>query len=79
MRATFDVFWRGFLWEWPGHGRPFHPYFIYVFSFVGGKLGGMQGLYWMGYLIFAANALLLHRLLLKVSGLQAFAATAALG
>lgn len=79
MQAPLDVLWRGFLWEWPSQGRPFHPYFIYVFSFVGGKLGGMHGLYWMAYLIFAANVLLLHRLLLKVSGLQAFAATAALG
>lgn len=60
-----------------GHARPLSDSFIYIFSHLGWKLGGMQGAYWIGYLIFTLNSILFF-LLLKRIGDQTFAVTGVL-
>jgi hypothetical protein len=47
-------------------GRPLHPAFIYIFSFLGFKSGSLTGLYAIALTIAIANSLLFHSFLLKV-------------
>ncbi len=61
-----------------GQGRPLHPSFIYLFSFLGNKLAGLDGIYWVAYLIVALNAVLVYTLLKRVFRRQLFAFTGAL-
>jgi len=47
-------------------GRPFHPILIFLFSFIGSKLGGLYIVYWFGYIFLATNAILFYLLLKRV-------------
>lgn len=60
-----------------GHARPLSDSFIYIFTHLGWKLGGMQGAYWLGYLIFTLNAILFYLLLRRFRS-QVFAMIATL-
>lgn len=61
-----------------GQGRFFHDSFIYLFSFLGNKLGGLQAIYWLGYVIVTLNSFLFYALLKRLSNYQIFAVTGAL-
>jgi hypothetical protein len=49
-------------------GRPLHEILIYTLSNVGAKIGGLQGLYAIGFLIVCFNVFLFYFLLLRLSG-----------
>lgn len=53
-----------------GSGRPLHHSSIYVLSFLGWNLGGMQGMYFLGFVIISLNAILFYLLLLRVHSHQ---------
>ncbi len=59
-------------------GRPLHPFFIQLFSFLGFKTGSLLGLYAIGFGIEAGNALLFHALLIRVFRDRNFALLGAL-
>ena len=46
--------------------RPWLDIFIHVFSYVGWKLGGLWGVYWIGYTIELFNILLFYNLLKRL-------------
>ncbi len=50
-----------------GHARPLSDSFIYLFSNLGWRLGGLVGVYAIGYLITLANILLFYFLIRRVS------------
>jgi len=52
-----------------GHGRPLHPTFIYLFSFLGWRLGGLTGAYVVGYLLTVLNIALFYWLMRRVANL----------
>jgi hypothetical protein len=62
----------------PGQGRPLHDSFIFFFSFLGAKIGGLQGVYWIGFVILTTNAFLFYLLLKRLYTEQFFALTGAL-
>jgi hypothetical protein len=45
-----------------GHARPLSDSFIHIFSFLGWRLAGLQGIYGIGFLVEAANVLLFYGL-----------------
>lgn len=61
-----------------GQGRPLHDSFIYLFSFVGWRLGGLIAMYVIAYLILALNTTLLYFLLGRISSSSSFALCGAL-
>ena len=61
-----------------GQGRPLHDGFIFLFPFIGSRLGGLQALYWLGYAIATLNSILFYILLRRLSLHQVFAVTGAL-
>lgn len=50
-----------------GHARPLSDSFIYLFSHLGYHLGGLTGIYVIGYLITLLNIFLFYRLIRRVS------------
>lgn len=50
-----------------GHARPLSDSFIYLFSHLGSRLGGLTGIYALGYLITLVNIYLFYRLIRRVS------------
>ncbi|PSB59214.1 hypothetical protein [Chamaesiphon polymorphus] len=66
------------VFETSGQGRPFHDGFIFLFSFLGIKLGGLQYAYAIGAAIVSANACLFYLLLNKIYNNRVFAVTGAL-
>ncbi len=60
------------------HGKPLHSTLIYGLAFVGGKLGGLRGVYWVGYAIFTLNAWLFYGLLKRLYDNRIVALTGAL-
>lgn len=61
-----------------GQGRPLHDGLIYLWSFIGFRLGGLHVLYWIGYVILTVNSFLFYTLLKRLSDQQTFAVTGAL-
>jgi hypothetical protein len=61
-----------------GQGRPLHDGFIYLLSFLGWRLGGLEAMYWFGYSILALNATLLCLFLKRMSGDRFLALSGAL-
>lgn len=59
-------------------GRPLHDGLIYLLSFLGFRLGGLQSIYWIGYVIITINTFLFYLLLKRLSANQFFAMTGAL-
>ena len=59
-------------------GRPFHPLLIFLFSFIGSKLGGLYIVYWFGYGFLAANSILFYLLLKRIFENDRFALLGAL-
>lgn len=51
-----------------GEGRPLHDCFVYLFSFIGWRLGGLEAIYWLAYAILALNVTLLYWFLRRMSG-----------
>ena len=51
-----------------GHARPLSDIYIYLLSFVGWKLAGMWGLYWLGFAVQVTNIGLFYALLVRLSG-----------
>jgi hypothetical protein len=60
-----------------GHARPLSNSFIYLFSFLGWKLGGLSGIYRIGFAIVTINAVLFYWLLRRLHN-RAFALIGAL-
>ncbi len=50
-----------------GHARPLSDSFIYLFSNLGWRIGGLSGVYAIGYLLTLANILLFYFLIRRVS------------
>ena len=48
-------------------GKPFHASFVYLFSFLGSRLGGLTVLYWIGYILVTLNAFLFYILLKRIA------------
>jgi len=59
------------------HGKPLHAVMIYTFSFLGARLGGLAGNYWVGFMLNLFSAWLFYRLLRRLAS-PAFAITGAL-
>jgi hypothetical protein len=59
-------------------GRPFHDGLIFVFSLIGLKFNGLQGIYLIGYLIVTINCILFYFLLKKISNNRIFIITGTL-
>jgi len=53
-----------------GHARPLSDSFIYLFSFLGTRLGGLRQIYWIGYLWVSLNVILFYFLLLRIDHTQ---------
>jgi len=60
-----------------GQGRPLQTSMVYLFSFLGWKIGGLQGIYWIGFGFVSLNAILFYLLVKRIGG-QALAILAAL-
>jgi hypothetical protein len=60
-------FIKGVFLRFGEQGRPFHPSLIYFLSSLGGKIGGLTALYWIGYGIIVTNAILFYTLLKRYS------------
>jgi len=58
---------KGIFLRFGEQGRPFHPSLIYFLSSIGGKIGGLTALYWIGYGIIVTNAILFYTLLKRYS------------
>ncbi|GAP13794.1 hypothetical protein LARV_01549 [Longilinea arvoryzae] len=50
-----------------GHARPLSDSFIYLFSNLGWRLGGLRGIYGLGFLLTLANILLFYALIRRAS------------
>jgi hypothetical protein len=66
------------IFDTSGQGRPFHDGLIFLFSFLGIKLGGLQYAYVIGFAIVTINAYLFYTLLDRIYGNRVFAFTGAL-
>ena len=66
------------LLEGGGQGRPLHDGFIYFFSYLGMKMGGLDVVYLIGYTIAVINAMLFYLLLKRLSDQPVFWWTGAL-
>jgi len=53
-----------------GQGRPLHHSFIYLLSNLGWNLGGLQGIYILGFVIVSFNAILFYLLLRRIHSHQ---------
>ncbi len=53
--------------QFEGQGRPFHPAFIYLFSWLGWRIAGHWGPYLIGFVITAVNIGLFYWLIRRVS------------
>jgi hypothetical protein len=51
-----------------GQGRPLHEVFITAFSWLGARLGGLWGMYLVGYAITIINVILFYVLIRRLSG-----------
>jgi hypothetical protein len=81
MEMSRDELWNyisNLLLKFQGQGRPLHPGLIYLLSFIGGKIGGLNGVYWVGYSIVTINSFLLFTLLKRLTNQQFFAIVGAL-
>jgi hypothetical protein len=52
------------------HGKPLHASLLYTLSFIGNRIAGLQGIYLIGYLIVATNAILFFELIRRLYGLH---------
>jgi len=71
MGMTFSELWHSisdFFTQFTAQGRPFHPSFIFLFSYLGGKLDGLFTIYLFGYVILLTNAFLFYKLLYRLHG-----------
>lgn len=69
LAELFRLCWNYFI-QMSGHARPLSDIFIYILSFLGWKLGGMWGLYWMGYTVQLVNIILFFVLVNRLAGLR---------
>jgi hypothetical protein len=60
------------------YGRPVGYAFLGLFSFLGSKLGGLRGIYWILYIIVTLNSCLFYTLLKRLSPYPGFALIGAL-
>ena len=61
-----------------GQGRPLHDGLIYLFSFIGLRLGGLHVVYWIAYVLLTVNSFLFYTLLKRLFNQPVFAVTGAL-
>jgi hypothetical protein len=66
------------IFETGGQGRPFHDGLIFLFSYIGIKLGGLKYAYAIGFVIVTINAYLFYTFLEKVYHNRVFSITGAL-
>lgn len=78
MGITWLELWDLILNKSFGQGRPLHDGLIYLFSFLGLKLGGLHVVYWIGYAIVTINSFLFYLLLKRMFAKQGFAIIGAL-
>jgi hypothetical protein len=69
----------GVIFGVPIEGRILHPMLIYFFSFLGGKIAGLPGVYGIAYLINLTNTFLIYALLKRIYQKPSFAVLGALG
>ena len=74
MGMTWSEFWGAL----QNQGRPLHEGLINLFLLLGFKLGGLPGIYLIGYIILTVNAFLFYGLLKRLSNQQVFVVTGAL-
>ena len=68
-RMTFGELWTfigSYIANLQGHARPLSDSFIYLFGSLGWKLGGLPGVYLLGYGMISLNGVLLYALLRRV-------------
>jgi hypothetical protein len=68
----------GQLYGYPTEGRPLHAVFIFLFSALGSRLGGLPGVYMMGYAIILVNAMLFWALVRRLTDRRPIALLAGL-
>lgn len=78
MSITWLELWDLILNQSSAQGRLLHDGLIYLFSFLGLKLGGLDVVYWIGYTIVTVNVFLFYLLLKQMFGKQSFAIIGAL-
>lgn len=59
-------FVSNYILQFQGQGRPLHHSLIRIFAFVGWKIGGLTGIYFVGYLVVTGNAFLFYLLLKRL-------------
>lgn len=78
MWMNKNELWDLFMKTIFAQGRPFHDGLIFVFSLIGFKLNGLQGIYFIGYLIVTINCILFYFFLIKISDNDIFIITGTL-
>jgi len=69
MGISWDALWdliRTSSMPGPSQGRPLHPAFIYFFSFIGFRWGGLHYVYVIAFFLLFLNALLFYSFLVRV-------------
>jgi hypothetical protein len=70
VQLSTQVLWQylmSLFTQFEGQGRPFHPAFIYLFSWIGWRIAGHWGPYLIGFIITAVNIGLFYWLIRRVS------------
>jgi len=73
---VIDMSWAGLwnviasLWREFGRARPLHSILIYLLSFIGWKINGLQGVYFLAYIILVTNAALFYTLMRRITNLR---------
>jgi hypothetical protein len=70
VQLSTQVLWQylmSLFTQFEGQGRPFHPAFIYFFSWLGWRMAGLWGPYLIGYAITAVNIGLFYWLIRRAS------------
>jgi hypothetical protein len=78
VELSWDRLFHKVIFDTGFQGRPFHDGLIFLFSFLGIKLGGLQYAYTIGSIIVTINAYLFYLLLERVYRHQVFALMGAL-
>ncbi|WP_055077384.1 hypothetical protein [Pseudanabaena sp. 'Roaring Creek'] len=78
MEMNFSELWVALKSEVLTNGRPLHYTSIIAFSFLGNKLGGLTGIYFIAYTLFTVNCFLFYLFLKRLFDRQSFTIIGAL-
>jgi hypothetical protein len=65
LNRIFESFWN-----FVDHGKPLHASLLYSLTYIGNRIAGLRGIYLIGYLIVATNAVLFFVLIKKLFGVR---------